>query len=177
MDILGLLATAAEVEERGFGLNADILETNVINLAIIVALLVYGGRNFLGNILSERKTAIEEELREVEQNNEAAKVALATQQEKLSQAEAEAAALLATAQDNAKTVRDSIVAQAVRDVERMKASAAQDLEADRERVILQLRQRVVALALQQAETTAIQQLDGSAQQKLIDRSLAMLGGR
>lgn len=177
MDILGLLATAAEVEERGFALNFDILETNLINLAIIVALLIYGGRNFLGNILSERKSVIEAELAEVEQKNKDAQAALAVQQDKLAQAKAEAERILATAHENAKVARESILAQATQDVERMKASAAQDLNAEQERVIAQLRQRVVTLALQEAETKAAQQLDESAQRKLIDRSLATLGGR
>lgn len=177
MDILGLLATAAEVEERGFGLNFDILDTNLINLAIIVALLVYGGRNFLGNILSERKAAIEAELAEVEQKNKEAQSALADQKAKLAQAKTEAERLIATAHDNAKAAREAILAQAAQDVERLKASAAQDLNAEQERAIAQLRQRVVTLALQDAEAKAAQQLDGSAQRKLIDRSLAMLGGR
>jgi F-type H+-transporting ATPase subunit b len=177
MDILGLLATAVEVEERGFGLNFDVLETNLINLLIIIGLLIYGGRNFLGNILSERKSAIETELEEVEQKNKAALAALVAQQEKLAQAQVEAAQMIATAQANAEATRNAILAQATQDVERMKASAAQDLTGEQERVIAQLRQRVVTLALQEAEAQATQRLDESAQQRLIDRSLAMLGGR
>jgi F-type H+-transporting ATPase subunit b len=38
-----LLASEA-VEHSGFGLNTDILETNVINLVIVIGLLIYAGR-------------------------------------------------------------------------------------------------------------------------------------
>jgi len=51
-----LLATEAS-GEGGFGLNFDILETNLINLVIIIAVLFYFGRGFVGKILTERRSA------------------------------------------------------------------------------------------------------------------------
>jgi F-type H+-transporting ATPase subunit b len=42
-------------EEGGFGLNVDILETNLINLVIILGVLFYFGSKFLGKTLSTRK--------------------------------------------------------------------------------------------------------------------------
>ena len=41
--------------EGGFGLNTDILETNLINLAIIISVLFIFGRRVLGNTLQERR--------------------------------------------------------------------------------------------------------------------------
>jgi F-type H+-transporting ATPase subunit b len=178
MDILGLLATAAEeAEGAGFGLNLDILETNVINLAIVLVLLVYVARKFFGGILAERKAGLEAELSEVEEANKVASAALAEQQEKLAQAKVEAERILASAQTSAKASREAILAQAAQDVERMKAAAAQDLSAEEARVVAQLRQRVITLALQKAESQLPQRLDASAQRSLIDRNLASLGGR
>jgi F-type H+-transporting ATPase subunit b len=177
MDIMILLATAAEgAEEAGFGLNPNILETNIINLAVVLVLLVYVGRNFFGNILAERRAGIEAELKEVEQSNKVASEALVEQQENLAQAKLEAERILAAAQESAKASREAILAQAQQDVERMKATAAQDLSAEEARVIAQLRQRVVTLALQKAESQVSGRLDQAAQRQLIDRSLAMLGG-
>jgi F-type H+-transporting ATPase subunit b len=53
-----LLATEAS-REGGFGFNFDILETNLINLVIIIAVLFYFGRGFVGKILTERRSGIE----------------------------------------------------------------------------------------------------------------------
>jgi len=36
-------------EEEGIGLNLDILETGVLNIIALVAILVYTGRDFLGS--------------------------------------------------------------------------------------------------------------------------------
>jgi F-type H+-transporting ATPase subunit b len=46
-------------EEGGVGLNFDILETNLINLALVIGILFYFGRKFLGSTLSSRKAEIE----------------------------------------------------------------------------------------------------------------------
>jgi F-type H+-transporting ATPase subunit b len=60
MDILLKLAIGANVlgtevvetaEAGGFGLNFDILETNLVNLAIVAGVLIYFGRGFLGKTL------------------------------------------------------------------------------------------------------------------------------
>jgi F-type H+-transporting ATPase subunit b len=58
----------------------------------------------------------------------------------------------------------------------MRATAGQELEAERERAIAQLRSAVVSLALARVESQLKTSLDDSAQHQLIDRSIALLGG-
>ena len=67
-------AEAAEaVGEGGFGLNLDILDTNLINLSIAIAAVVYLGRKFLGKILSDRTAAIEAQIKEAEQRKQSSR--------------------------------------------------------------------------------------------------------
>ncbi|MFZ9737675.1 MAG: F0F1 ATP synthase subunit B [Prochlorotrichaceae cyanobacterium] len=176
MNILGLLATAEGIEHSGFGLNFNILESNLINLVIIIGVLIYAGRNFLGNMLSERKALIEADFKEVEERRKTAAAALAEEQQKLAQSKLEAERILAKAQESAKVTRESILTQAAADVERMKAAAVQDLNAEQERVIAQLRQSVIAQALEQSVVQIKSRLDEDAQSKIIDQSLTLLGG-
>ena len=42
-------------EHEGIGLNTDILETGLINILGLLAILIYTGRDFLGSLLEERK--------------------------------------------------------------------------------------------------------------------------
>lgn len=170
-----LLATEASAE-GGFGLNFDILETNLINLTIIIGLLFYYGRGFLGNILSQRRAEIEEAIGEAEARQQKAAAALAEQQQKLTQAQAEAERIRANAEERARAIKAKIAEQAVLDVERMKATANQEVDAEQQRVIAQLRSRVAAMALERAEAQIQERLDQNAQERLVDRSLAMLGG-
>ncbi|MCT7949438.1 F0F1 ATP synthase subunit B [Ancylothrix sp. C2] len=182
MGTFWLLATAAEaveteLEHGGFGLNFDLFETNLINLAIIIGVLFYFGRGFLGNVLSERRNRIETAIKEAEQKLQEAATSLSEGQQKLTQAQAEAERIRAAAQERAKAAKEAIMAQAIKDVERLRADSDKDLETEKERVVNELRARVAAMALQKVESQLKERLDDNAQGQLIDRSIAMLGGR
>lgn len=164
----------AHTETSGFGLNLDIFEANLFNLAIVIGLLIYAGRGFLGNLLGNRRAAIEAEIREVEEKLASSAQALSEAKDQLKQAEAEAARLLEEAKARAAALRQEILDKAAADVERLKATAAQDLSSEQQRVMDELRRYAVAQALNQVEAQLSQQLDEAAQQRLIDRSLATL---
>lgn len=175
MDI-GLFLLASEAgESSGFGLNSDILETNVINIAIILGLLVYAGRGFLGKILSQRLETIESAITEAEKRKQLAIEQLSDQQEKLAQAQAECDRLQSVAEVDAKAAREAILATVSGDIERLRASAAQEIATEQERVIIQLRQQVAEKALVQVREYLGQNLDDAKQQQLVDRSIALLG--
>jgi F-type H+-transporting ATPase subunit b len=173
---MGIFLLAAEAEHAGFGLNPDILETNLINLVIIIGVLIYFGRNSLGKTLSDRRTQIEAAIRDAEQRKEKAAAALAEQQQKLAQAQAEADRIRKEAEERAAAVRAEIMKQSEEDVERMKVAAAQDLTTQQGRVMNELRQRIAALAMQKAEEHLRAQVGADTQRQLIDRSIAKIGG-
>ena len=53
-------------EGEGIGLNLDILETGLINILALVAILVYVGRDFLGSTLEERRANIVQGVQDAE---------------------------------------------------------------------------------------------------------------
>ncbi len=167
---------AGEAEHSGFGLNSDILDTNLINLVIIIGVLFYFGKKSLGKTLSDRQAQIQAAIKEAEQRKEQAASALAEQQQKLAQAQSEATRIRAEAEERADAVRATIMAQSEEDIQRMKAAAAQDLTTQQDRVLNELRQRVAALATQKAEEQLRAQMNPDAQRHLIDRSIASIGG-
>ncbi|BAZ83385.1 F0F1 ATP synthase subunit B [Sphaerospermopsis kisseleviana CS-549] len=170
----GELAEGAE--HSGFGLNTNILETNLINLAIIITVLFVFGRKVLGNTLKSRRENIETAIKSAEQRAASAAKQLQEAQQKLTQAQAEATRIKADAEVSAKTAGEAILVQAAADIEKMQAAGAADLNAELERVISQLRQKVVAQALQKAEAELKTGIAEDAQKTIIDRSIAQLGG-
>ncbi|MFM7530427.1 MAG: F0F1 ATP synthase subunit B, partial [Nodosilinea sp.] len=163
-------------EEGGLGLNFDILETNLINLIIIIGVLIYFGGKFLGKTLSTRRDAIAVAITEAEQRKQEAVKALAEQQQKLAQAQAEAKQILVEAETMAQRSRQEILAQAQADVERLRATAAQDLSSQETRVMRELQQRVAALAIARTESELPQRLNDEVQRRLVDASITMLSG-
>jgi F-type H+-transporting ATPase subunit b len=162
--------------EGGFGLNLDLFETNLVNLAILVGILFYFGRKVLSNILNERRSNIATAIQEAEGRLKEAQTALSQAQEQLTQSQAEAQRIRKAAQENAQTSKEAMLARAAQDVERLKQTAAADLNTERDRAFAELRQRVAAMALQKVESQLRSGIADDVQQSIIDRSIAQVGG-
>jgi len=148
---------ASSASEHNFGLNIDLLETNLINIAILVGVLFYFGRKVISKILSERHLSIEAAIEEAEQRSKEAAAALSDAQQKLTQSQAEAQKIRQAAEENAQAAREAILARTVQDIQRLKET-------------------VVAMALQKVESQLPSRVDDTAQQQLIERSMALMGG-
>lgn len=173
--LLFLMEATSEVG-GGFGFHLDVLESNIINLAILLVILIYYGSKVVGNILSERRAKIAENIEAVETKQKQAAATLAQEQEKLAQAKATAAKIRSDASENAQKASEAILAQGEKEVERIKATAQADLNSEQERAIAELKRMVAKLALERVESQLGEILNDEAQQKLIDLSIAQLGG-
>ncbi|WP_016949661.1 F0F1 ATP synthase subunit B [Anabaena sp. PCC 7108] len=170
-------AVGGELAEGGFSLNTNILDTNLINLAIIITVLFVFGRKVVGNTLKTRRENIETAIKNAEQRAKDAAEKFKEAQQNLERATAEAERIKKAAQDNAQAAKEAILAQAAVDIERLQVAGADDLSAELDKAIAQLRQKVVAQALQKVEAQLKSGIADDAQQVLIERSISQLGGK
>lgn len=169
---LGQLFLAHE----GFGLNFDILETNLVNLAIVLGVLFFFGKGFLGNLLGNRQAEIEKAIAKAEASKEKAAAALAEQETKLAAAKEEAKQIVARARESATRVKEDILTKSQADVERLKSDASRDLAAEQGRVTAELRQRAIAKALAAVESKLQTGLNDDQKRGLIDKSIELVTG-
>ncbi len=159
----------------GFGLNTNVFDTNIINLAIVIAGLVYFLRGFLGGILERRRAAILADLKDAEERLATATTAVAAAQEELTEAQTKAERISADGQSRAQAIRLESERRTVEEMARIKQDSASDLESEAARVSDQLRREAARLAIEQAMATLPGRLDASAQARLIDQSIQSLG--
>ncbi len=171
-----LASEMAEAEGGGFGLNFDLLEANVINLAIVIGILVYFGKGFLTNTLGKRSEGIAKALSEAKVKQAETAKLLAAEQAKLKNAQAEAAGIVAKASGDAERAKAAILDAAATEVARMKEAAVADLGNEEARIMRDLRLRIAELAMAQAESQLPDRLNEGSQQRLIDRSISSVGG-
>jgi F-type H+-transporting ATPase subunit b len=171
-----LFYLATESAEGGFGLSSDILGSNLINLIIVIGLLVVYGGKFIGNLLEERRNKIAQEIEEAEQQAAAAAKALAEGQKNLSEAKERAKKITSDAQTTAGKAKEEILAQGQKDIERMKATAVQELDSERTKVVNELKRTIAVLALEKAEQQLKDTLTDEVQGKIISRAVEQLGG-
>lgn len=174
--MVNLFYLATEEVREGFGISSDILGSNLINLIIVIALLVVYGSKFIGNILTERRNKIAEEIKDAENRASTASKALAEAKENLNQAQAKAQQIKKDAEVTAEKVRAEILAQGQKDIERMKATAVQELDSERAKIVADLKRRIAVLALEKAENDLKNRLNDDVQGKLISRAVSQLGG-
>jgi len=169
-----VLLASESVEHSGFGFNSDILGTNVINIVIVIGLLIYAGRGFLGKILSARLESIQSAIADAENRQKDASAKLTVQQGKLAQAKTEAENLRNQPETDAKHAADLILATVDADIARLRESADQEIATEQDRVIVQLRQQVADKALASVQSYFDLGLSEATQIELIDRSIALL---
>ena len=159
----------------GFGLNLNLFETNIINLAIVIAGLVYFLKGFLGGILERRRSTILTDLKDAEDRLATATTSLAAAQKDLAEAQVKAESIRAEGLSRAEGIRLESEKRTVEEMARMKQDSASDLDAEAARVNGQLRREAARLAIEKALSALPGKLDSKAQAKLIDQSIQSLG--
>jgi F-type H+-transporting ATPase subunit b len=168
------LATAGN---GGVGLNLDLIETNLFNLTLVLGFVIVFGRKVLTEILTERRATIETAIQDTETRQKEAISALEVAKKNLAQAKAEAETIRSTAITSAANAKAEIADKAAADIARMQELAAADTSTEQDKAIAELRARVTNLAMQRAESQLKKLLTASTQAELIDRSIALVGGK
>jgi F-type H+-transporting ATPase subunit b len=175
--MMGNFLFLATAEGGGFGLNTDFIEANLVNLVLVLIFVFIFGRKLLTDILTERRLAIETAIKDAETRQKASVSALEVAKKNLAQAKAEAETIRSTAITSAANAQAEIAAKATADIARMQELAAADTNTEQDKAIAELRTRVTKLAMERAEAQLKNLLTDSAQSELVDRSIALVGGK
>ena len=158
-----------------FGLNFNLFETNIVNLAIVIFGLYKFLPNFLGGILERRRAIILADLKDAEERLATATSALSQAQKDLADAQQKAEQIRADGKARAEAIRLDSEKRTVEEMARVKQGAAADLDAEAARVTGQLRREAARLAIEKALASLPGKLSPEAQAKLVNQSIQTLG--
>ena len=170
-----LLVSPLLASHGGFGLNLDLFETNIINLAIVIAGLVWFLRGFLGGILERRRERILAELNDAEERLSAATASLTEAQASLGEARVRAEKIRADGKVRAEAIRMESERRTVEEMARLKEDSESDLDSEVSRVSKQLQREAAEMAIAKALASLPGRLDATTQAQLIDQSIQTLG--
>ncbi len=144
---------------HGFGFNTNILETNIINLAVVIAVVISFVGDALRSLLENRKQTVLNNLREADQRALEA-------QEKLNQAKAQlelskkkAAEIREQGVNTAEQEKVQTTRQTEKDIARLEELKKETINLQQQKVVSQISQQVVALALTKVRNTLEKSLD------------------
>ena len=159
---------------EGFGLNFNIFETNLVNLAIVIVLLVKFLSGFLGGILERRRAAILQDLQDAEKRLKTATEELAKAQADLAEANKKAEKIRLDGQSRAASIRAEGEQRTIAVMANIKQGASADAEAEAIRINDALRREAATAAISKVLRDLPGRLDEKAQNKLLDASIANL---
>ena len=160
---------------EGFGLNLNIFETNIINLAVVVFGLYKFLPGFLGKILERRRTSILSDLKEAEERLAQAKDSFSKAKDELASAKEKAEKIRNDCKARAEAIRLDSEKRTVEEMARIKQGAASDLNAEAARVTSQLRKEAAELAIEKALAILPKKLDSNTQDKFLKQSIKNIG--
>lgn len=133
---------------EGFGFNGNLLETNILNLSVVLAVVISLGGDALRSLLENRRQAIIQNLNQVDQRAEEAEKKLNQALAQLEIAKEKASAIRAQGGKTSDQEREQILRQAEQEREQLKELQQETLRFHQERAFTQISQQVVSLALE-----------------------------
>jgi len=141
-------------EHEGISLNPDILETGLINILALVAILIYTGRDFLGSLLEERKNTIVKGVQDAEDRLNEAQKRLNEAQKQLNQANIVINEIKNETVATKKLLLESDAFQAKKDLAVRFERALATFRSKERQIFLEIKQQIISLVLQRTVSRA-----------------------
>jgi F-type H+-transporting ATPase subunit b len=141
-------------EHEGISLNTDILETGLINILALVAILIYTGRDFLGSLLEERKTTIVNGVQDAEDRLNEAQKRLDEAQKQLNQANLVIGEIKNETIATKKVLLESDAFQAKKDLTVRFDRALATFRSKERQIFVDIKQQIISLVLQRTVNRA-----------------------
>lgn len=174
-EAFAMFGTAADLSPaEGFGFNFDIIETNILNLAVVIGVVVYLGGDVLNSLLKDRKEKI---LSLVKQTNDRfleAEMRLVEAKQKLATASTKAIEIRNQAAVTALQTTQNLKRSTEEEIQRLEESKMNSVRVEEDKAISLVRQQVVGLSIERAFSILQTKIDASMQRRLIDAKVEQL---
>jgi F-type H+-transporting ATPase subunit b len=166
---------ASVAESEGFGINTDLIETNVLNLAVVIGVLVYFGKDIVSDTLKTRKEAILKSLQDADNKFQEATDKLNEAKKQFEFAKVKAEEIRAQGLVTADKSSKKLLARVEDDIKRLEEAKVATLRFEEEKAITEVCEKVSRLALEQAVENLNKRLDPALQKRIIQLNIALLG--
>nr|ACH47693.1 ATP synthase CF0 subunit I [Monsonia vanderietiae] len=133
-----------------FGLNTDILATNLINLSVVLGVLIFFGKGVLKDLLDNRKQRILNTIRNAEELRGGAVEELEKAQDRLRKVKMEVDRFRVNQYSQGEWENSEWITSTYKDLEQSENSKNESIRFEQQRAVNQVRQRVVQRALRGA---------------------------
>nr|AOV84692.1 ATP synthase CF0 subunit I [Actinostachys pennula] len=159
-----------------FGLNGNILDTNLINLIVVLGVLIHFGKGVLINLLENRERTIANTIRDAEERYEEAIDKLEKAKTRLQEAGLKANEIRANGLLQMEREKQDLVNAADEDLKTFENDKNSTIRFEEQRAIEQVRQQISRLASERSLESLNNHLDNELHLRMIDYHIGLLGG-
>jgi F-type H+-transporting ATPase subunit b len=157
---------------EGFGINTNVLETNIINLSVVIVVLFVLGKDVLSSLLEERKNKIVQSLNDVEARFQEAQEKLENAKANLASSKEKAVEIQVQSKASADQTTVNASKRAESEMVRLEATKLSTLAVEKQKLVREMRTLLTTGALEKAFQQLKQDRSGTAvQKKFIDTLL------
>jgi F-type H+-transporting ATPase subunit b len=149
------------------------LDTNLINLAVVIGVLVYFGKGVLTSILTNRKETILSTIRDAEERYQEATEKLNQAKARLEQAKAKAEEIRVNSVLQIEREKQQLINAADEDYKRLEDSKNITISFEEQKAIVQVRQQVSRLAVERALEIINNRLNMDLHARMIDYHIGL----
>ncbi len=154
MENFNQIFTLLANEKGGIGLNLDILETGLLNILALIAILIFTGKDFLGSILEERKSTIIKSVQDAEDRLNEAKKRLSEAEKQLSQANLVISEIKNETIATKKVLLEADAYQAKKDLKIRFERALAAFRSKERQIFLEIKQQIISIVLKRTVVRA-----------------------
>ena len=158
-----------------FGLNFDIIETNILNLGVVIGVVIYLGGDVLTSLLNDRKEKILGTLKSADERFLEAQQKLEEAKQKVQTAQTKAIEIREQGNKTAIQAAKTLFERTEDEIRRLEEGKQATLRFEEEKAMSQVRQQVVSLSIDRAFNQLRTKMDSSIQKRLIDTNINLLG--
>jgi len=157
---------------EGFGINTNVLETNVLNLAVVIVVLFIVGKDVLTSLLDERRQKIVQSLDDVEARYQKAQKRLDEAKEELVSARVKAKEIRTQSTTTASQSFALAEKRAEDEITRLEGTKTSTIAVEKQKLIGEMRELLTSGAFEKAFTALKQDRSGiTVQKQFIDNLL------
>ncbi len=152
----------------------ELFANNLINWLLLVAILIYMWMKITPGLFESRKERIESSLKEAEKARLEGQEFLKAQQARIANAEEETKQILEDAKKLAQTMAEDIKKQTENEEKSLKERISQQIEAEQQLAITEMRSRAATVAVRLAEASLPGAISSSSKSRLHNQFIEQL---
>lgn len=159
---------------EGFAINTNLLDTNLINLTVVIGVLIYFGKGILTTLLTNRKENIVSTIRDAEQRYAEAVDKLNQATIRVEEAKSKANEIRQSGRSQIEKEREQLIKAAELDSKRFDDFKNDTIRFEEQKIVAQIKQKVSKLALEKAFEILKTRLNIDLQNRMIDYHINIL---